>query len=128
FYGCGLLGRVYFIGDAPVACGDSFYSTPSTIYYLSGTYGWNTTYCGRPTALWTPSISTITPLYNHSTNLFGLRIIGDVGIKIEISVKTNLTVGSWETIHKTNLTSNVLDFYDPNTNKYQMRFYKVIGY
>ena len=55
FYSCTSLRGIYLRGDAPnvdssVFSGDSI----ATVYYLPGTTGWTSTFCGRPTARWKP--------------------------------------------------------------------------
>jgi len=55
FERCTNLTSLYFQGDAPslgedICGGDE----KATIYYLPGTTGWESTFGGRPTAVWTP--------------------------------------------------------------------------
>ena len=55
FYNCDRLTGVYFLGNAPNRVGIDVFSgaTNVTVYYLSGSTGWNKTFGGRPTAIWT---------------------------------------------------------------------------
>ena len=55
FYNCARLTGVYFLGNAPSSVGvDLFYgATNVTVYYLPGSTGWDKTFGGRPTAMWT---------------------------------------------------------------------------
>jgi len=54
FRGCTSLTRVYFLGNAPSVGSHVFYgANNATVYFLSGSTGWNTIFCDRPTALWT---------------------------------------------------------------------------
>ena len=54
FCGCINLLAVYFWGNDPSIGSEVFYGTDKvTIYYRSGTTGWNKTFGGRPTAVWT---------------------------------------------------------------------------
>jgi hypothetical protein len=52
FYECGMLGTVYFQGNAPTSVGlHVFDYTSAIVYYLPGTTGWGATFAGRPTVL-----------------------------------------------------------------------------
>jgi len=59
FPNCTSLTRVYFKGNAPILGGSSVFSgdTNAIVYYLPGTIGWDSTFGGRPTALWLPPLS-----------------------------------------------------------------------
>jgi hypothetical protein len=53
FESCPKLTGVFFKGDALRIEGiDLFKDSPATIYHLQGTKGWNSTFGGRPTAIW----------------------------------------------------------------------------
>ncbi len=54
---CGKLASVYFGGNAPTSVSSGLFSSASqvTVYYRAGTTGWDTTFAGRPTALWVPT-------------------------------------------------------------------------
>ena len=69
FYDCGSsLTGVYFQGNAPSFGSDVFYGdNNATVYYLTCTTGWGTTFGSRPTALWTglPDV-TVTVVANPS--------------------------------------------------------------
>ncbi len=55
FGNCQRLVSVYFQGDRPRAGFVVFAECPFlTVFYRTGTKGWDTTYGGRPTALWEP--------------------------------------------------------------------------
>ncbi|MDD5678652.1 MAG: leucine-rich repeat protein [Kiritimatiellae bacterium] len=59
FYACTGLTGVYFQGNAPSLLNADVFNGAdnATVYYLSGTTGWEPTFCGRPTALWTTPLS-----------------------------------------------------------------------
>ncbi len=57
---CTSLTAIYFNGDAPDDGGNIFLNDPLTVYYLSETAGWGTTFGDRPTALWYPFTYTVT--------------------------------------------------------------------
>jgi hypothetical protein len=54
---CSKLVSVYFEGDAPTSVSSGLFSSANqvTVYYRSGTTGWDATFAGRPTALWVPT-------------------------------------------------------------------------
>jgi len=57
FHLCTRLARVYCRGNAP-SIGASLFTGDNnvTVFYLSGTTGWNATFGGRPTELWNPPL------------------------------------------------------------------------
>lgn len=62
FAGCSSLSAVRFAGDAPAAGIDVFDSSPNAqALYVDGTAGWTSSWGGRPTATWTPSIPSDGP-------------------------------------------------------------------
>ena len=71
-------GGNLFQGNAPNVGPDVFSgANNATIYYLSGTTGWEPTFGGRPTALWYlpyPVILTLPPAFGVQNNQFGFRI------------------------------------------------------
>jgi len=58
------LKAVFFLGNAPAGSNAFSWEHP-TIYYLSGTTGWGTTFDGIPTQLWSPGAVqlTLTPAW-----------------------------------------------------------------
>ena len=54
FYLCTHLYGLYFEGNAPTVGVNTFAPDRPTVYYLSGTTGWGSTFAGAPTALWPP--------------------------------------------------------------------------
>ena len=55
------LRGAYFKGNAPVADPTTFDNdTEATVYHLAGKTGWGSTFCGRPTALWTAGLVPVT--------------------------------------------------------------------
>ncbi len=57
FYQCYNLTAVYFQGNAPALGGIYVFKSinaAATVYYLSGTTGWGTTYGGLPTMMFVP--------------------------------------------------------------------------
>ena len=64
FSGCSGLMSVYFMGNAPSVKSQSFFNAPSTIYYIQGKTGWSSSFAGRPTATFIP---TLTPVISSAT-------------------------------------------------------------
>jgi hypothetical protein len=74
---CALTG-VYFLGNAPSLGGPSVFQRSQgypTVYYLSGTTGWEPTFGGCPTALWFPPLSG----YIYTTTNGTITITGYTG-------------------------------------------------
>ena len=60
FSSCTNLTGVYFQGNVPTPGSDLFLGDDgTTIYYLTGTTGWEALFAGRPTARWAPWLFTI---------------------------------------------------------------------
>jgi hypothetical protein len=53
FSNCTKLTSIYFQGNPPSLGKDVFFGDPATVYYRSGTTGWDKTFGGLPTAQWT---------------------------------------------------------------------------
>jgi len=60
FNTCTSLTGIYFEGNAPTP-GNTMFDLDNnlTVYYLAGKAGWSSTYGGRPTALWSQTLTTI---------------------------------------------------------------------
>ena len=72
FVSCNSLTNVYFGGNAPIAGSRVFYGDANTtVYYLSGTTGWGSTFGGVPTELWLP--------FTFTTNVGTITITGYAG-------------------------------------------------
>jgi len=130
FYYCSSLVEIYFRGNAPLVGNYVFYGCPDelTVYYYVGTSGWGETFGGRPTAALTPAPLTVIPLYDYQTKIFGLRITGEPNVPVTITAKNNIALDTWKTIYTTNLTSGQIEFYDPDSPKQSMQFYRVLGF
>ena len=60
FASCTSLTGVYFLGNAPSLGSSIFFGAAnSTVNYLAGTEGWSSTFGGRPTAVWIPTVPTL---------------------------------------------------------------------
>ena len=103
-FGCPNLKAVIFLGNAPDFAGEAFSSpastssnnSPTTVYHMSGTIGWGSTYSDRPVAVWVlqpPVISNFSALgvnsikFNHNTS---------PGIPYRVQSSTDLK--NWTTV------------------------------
>jgi BspA type Leucine rich repeat region (6 copies)/Bacterial Ig domain len=71
FYLCPILKGIYFNGTPPSVGSNTFNSDYVTIYYLSGTTGWGTTFGGLPTGLWDPQTQFGYMIINGTITIMG---------------------------------------------------------
>jgi hypothetical protein len=60
--------------EALSGCSGVFSGTDAIVYYLPGTAGRDTTFGGRPTAVWLPQARSSDTNFRVHTNLFGFDI------------------------------------------------------
>jgi hypothetical protein len=127
---CFSLTSVYFQGSPPtygvgsaVFAGDS--SNP-TIYYLPGTSGWFSPFCGLPAVLWNPVIQTGGAGLGVRSNQFGFNITGTAGIPVAVEACTNLASPVWTRLQTITLPGS-FDFSDSQWTNYSRRFYRIIS-
>jgi hypothetical protein len=133
FYGCQNLERVFFRGNAPTLGQDGFgHSGPffggdplATVYYLPGTTGWGPTFDGRPTALWNPQVQNFSLSLGQGQGRFGLTIAGTVDIPVVIEASSDLLATAWTPLQTCTLTNGLIDFIDPSSTSYPVRFYRI---
>jgi hypothetical protein len=114
FADCENLYRVNFLGNAPLAGNLFLDGSPSTVYYLPGTTGWEPTFSGRPTAV---AISFIQQPANVSVNqgrsaAFGVATSGSGvtyqwqkgGTDIPNATAATLTLSDVQATHAGNYT------------------------
>jgi hypothetical protein len=126
FDGCTSLTGVYFLGNAPqpnVFFGDN----DATVYYLSGTTGWGTTFGGRPTAPWfLPNPLILTGLsFGVQSNAFGFIISWATNLPVVVEACTSLVNPAWSPIGTKTLTNGSSYFSDPQWANYPSRFYRL---
>lgn len=127
FSECPLLTSVLFKGNVPTDVGDGvFYSTPDvTVYYLPSATGWDTTFAGRPTALWNAAFSTTAPPQIDATGAFTFNLTGNEGIPVCIEACNDLATQNWTILTNTTMSSSeTLDFTDPDAATLPTRFYR----
>ncbi len=130
FSSCTSLKGVYFQGGSPVigCCGGAVLSDVSqtTFYYLPGTWGWLTTFSGRPTAPWVrPDPLILNGSARIQTNQFGFTISWATNLSVVIEASTTLTNPTWSPVATNTLTDGWSDFRDPEWLNYPTRFYRV---
>ena len=126
FQNCTNLAGIYFSGDAPLLDVFVFYGTSNAvIYYLPGTSGWSSTYGGRPTMLWNPTIQTSTVSIGSLTNGFGFNITGTSSLVIFVEATANLANPVWSVLSTNTLTGGSYDFSDPQWTNHPARFYRL---
>ena len=80
FNGCTSLKGVYFLGNAPTVIPGSYPfsgDANATVYYVSGTTGWGTTFGYRPTAIWKETVTvTANPSQSGTLNGGGTDAVG----------------------------------------------------
>jgi BspA type Leucine rich repeat region (6 copies) len=126
---CTGLKDVYFMGNAPLAGAGALYSDiNATVYYLAGTTGWDSTFGGRPTALWllpNPIILYNGPGFGVDTNGFGFIISWATNLSVVVEASTNLAGPFWSPIATNILTGGSSYFSDPQWTNYRARFYRL---
>jgi len=124
---CTKLTVVYFQGNAPRLGGSSvFYSdSNATVYFLPGTAGWDTTFGGRPTAVWEPRVQTSDASFGVLTNQFGFNISWASGMAVAVDACTDPANPVWEPLQTNTLTGDSLYFSDPQWTNHPGRFYRL---
>jgi len=126
FYDCTSLIGAWFQGNSPALGGPSvFYGdNNATVYYLSGTTGWQAAFGGRPTALWNPLIQVNSPGLGVHTNQFWFNITGPTNLLIVVEACTNIANPIWISLQTNTLTGGSFYFSDPGWTNYPARFYR----
>ena len=126
FWDCSALTSVLFTGDAPAFGFEAFASTPATIYYLPGSTGWSTTFGGRPTLLWNPTIQHDAS-FGFAPDGFCFNIYGTANIPVIVEACTNLSCCVWTPLLTNSLdSSGALYFTDSSSTGHPARFYRIV--
>lgn len=122
FANCPNLKAIYMLGNAPSANSNLCNLGGGTIvYYLPGTMGWDTTFGGSPTSLWTPETSSL----GVAANRFGFNVIWASDRIVIIESCTNLVNPVWTPVSTNTLTDGTSQFGDPGWTNSTSRFYRV---
>ena len=130
------LKGVYFTGNAPAITeclvplsffgdlGGLFLGgSVSTVYYLPGTTGWDTTFGGVPTELWLPQMQVHDAIFGGRTNRFDFNINWASGRTLVVEASTNLH--NWQPVQTNTLTTGSANFSDLEWTNYPGRFYRL---
>jgi hypothetical protein len=122
------LTAVYFQGNSPSADSTVFNDDPATAYYLPGTAGWNSTFGGLTTALWTlpyPLILNFEPSFGAQSNGFGFTVSWATNLSVVVEATPSLVNTNWQPLQTNTLANGSFYFSDPQWTNYSGRFYRV---
>jgi hypothetical protein len=130
FFLCANLKTVHFMGDAPAFPGSNLFAGADavTIYHLPGTTGWNSTFEGRPTALWLlpqPVILNFGAGFGVQTNGFGFVVSWATNLPVVLEASANLHESVWSPVATNTLLEGWTYFSDPRWNDWPARFFRV---
>ena len=123
---CGSLTGVYFKGNAPDLGVYVFEEIDRTIvYYLPGTLGWTSTFGGRATVLWNPSIAANDPSFGVRAGQFGFTISGTSDLVIVVEACADLAAPVWTPVGTNVLVGGSSYFSDSHWADYPTRVYRL---
>ena len=108
------------------------------VYYLPGTTGWNPTFDGRPTALWSlpyPVILSNGPGFGAAAGRFGFFISWATNATVVVEVSPALTTPVWTPVSTNTLTTDTesgqaagtSQFTDPQWSNHPTCLYRVVS-
>jgi hypothetical protein len=128
FQSCSSLSRVCFLGNGITADPSVFYNAHPIVYYLPGTTGWDTSFAGRPTALWflpKPLILNNLSSFGVQTNRFGFIISWATNIPVVVEACTGSAISTWSALSTNTLTNGACYFSDADWANHPARFYRI---
>ena len=125
FQECSNLAAAYFHGNQPFAEVGSFNFSPTVVYYLPGTTGWQSSFGGRPAALWNPQASLQDTSLGIKEGQFGFNITNPTDIQVVVEACDNLTTPVWIPVGTNALTGGASPFSDPNWTNHPTRIYRL---
>jgi hypothetical protein len=121
---CTSLTSVYFKGNAPNLGGSAVFSgSPTTVYYLPSTTGWDT-FGYSQIVLWNPEVLSVSGNFGVGTNGFGFTFTNAGSPTIVVQACTNLVSPDWLDVGTNTLTSGSSYFSDPGWTNDPARFYR----
>ena len=125
FSDCSTLASVYFLGNAPPDDGTVFISyygdDPATVYYLSGTTGWGSTFGGVPAVLLILQADTPGFTGGH----FGFSLTGPANVNVVVEACTNLASPVWLPVATNTFSAGgTSTFSDTQSGSDRSRFYR----
>jgi hypothetical protein len=126
FIFCGTPMAIYFAGNVP-SVGRQLFADDYrvTVYYLPGTTGWGTTFCGWPAMPWRPQVRTTDASFGVRTNQFGFNITWASDMVVVVEACANLANPTWSPVGTNTLTGGSSYFSDPQWTNYPNRFYRL---
>ena len=126
FIFCGNPLGIYFKGNVP-SVGRQLFADDIrvTIYYLPGTTGWGTTFCGWPAVPWRPQVRTTDASFGVRTNRFGFNITWASDMVVVVEACTDLANPTWSPVGTDTLTGGSSYFSDPQWTNYPARVYRL---
>jgi hypothetical protein len=126
FNNCASLQGVYFKGNA-LSLGSYVFSgdTNTTIYYLSRTTDWDTTFGDISTAPWLPQVQSSNAAFGVQTNQFEFDINWASGQTVVVEACTDLADPIWTSVGTNTLTGGSSYFSDLQWRNYPDRFYRL---
>jgi formylglycine-generating enzyme required for sulfatase activity len=125
FKNCVGLKIVYFLGDAPAHAVDAFANMPATLFTVTGSSGWDSTFAGRPTAPW----NGLFGLQSLEMSA-GLTIKGEIGKVYSIEYVTDLTdpvESYWRCLEYLQLPASPYLWADKSAPATGKRFYRTVA-
>ena len=126
FIFCGTPMAIYFAGNVP-SVGRQLFADDYrvTVYYLPGTTGWGTTFCGWPAMPWRPQVRTTDASFGVRTNQFGFNITWASDMVVVVEACANLANPTWSPVGTNTLTGGSSYFSDPQWTNYPARVYRL---
>jgi len=127
FASCSNLTAIYFDGNAPGADNTVFLSDPGTVYYLSGSTGWSSSFGSLPTAPWPLPIMLQCSGWAPTGPGFGFQIVAATNVSlVVVEACTNLAAAGWFPVQTNALVNGTNYFWDANSTNCAERFYRVV--
>jgi hypothetical protein len=123
FYDCLSLAAMYFQGNAPGVASESFLNANTTVYYVPGTSGWETTFGTRPTVLWNPQVQTCDGTFGAGANGFGFTVSGARNLAVVVEACSDPAHPAWVPLQTNIPAGDSFYFSDPGWTDYPVRFY-----
>ncbi|MGD1084119.1 MAG: leucine-rich repeat domain-containing protein [Verrucomicrobiota bacterium] len=124
FEDCSTLTNVFFTGGPPIA-DPSVFPAGVTVYYVTDTDLWTSTFADRTALFWNALIQAGGGAFGVQTNQFGFDITGTLGIPVVVEACTNLANPVWSPLLSLTLTNGEFYFSEPlQTNPFG-RYYRL---
>jgi len=125
FQDCFSLANVYFLGNPPAADSTVFSNSVATVYYVTDTSHWGSTFAGRTALLWNATIQAGDGNFGVQANQFGFDITGTTDIPVVVQVCTNLANPVWSPLQTVTLSEGLFYFSDPLQTNLFGRYYRL---